>query len=93
MVGGSASVVSIGCHLGVAVHQNVNMGSATGVPPGEVGGELRDALRIGVLEAAVGGAEDVLAISGADTVACDINAAVDTGGVGVWRCQLGGLKK
>lgn len=87
MVGGSASVVSVGCHLSVAVHQNVNVRSATGVPSGKVGGELRDAFRIGVLEAAVGGAEDVVAISGADTVASDIDAAVDAGGVGVWCCQ------
>ena len=84
MVGGSATVVSVGCHLSVAVHENVNMRGATSVPSGEVGGELRDALGVGVLQSAVGGAVYVVFVRGADAVATNGNAAVDTGGVGVW---------
>lgn len=83
VVGGSAIVVSVGCHLSVAMHEDVNVRSATGVPPGEVGGELCDALSVGVLKAAVGGAENIVSVRGADTVATNGNAAVDTGGVGV----------
>jgi hypothetical protein len=65
------------------VHKNVDVGSATGVPPGEVGGELRDALGISVLQAAVGRAEDVVSIRGADAVPANGYAAVDTSGVGI----------
>lgn len=83
MVGSSASVVSIRCHLGIAVHENVNVRGATSVPSGEVGGELRDTLGVGVLQATVGGAEDVVCVRGADAVAANGNTAVDTGGVGI----------
>ena len=60
------------------------MRGATSVPSGEVGGELRDALGVGVLQSAVGGAVYVVFVRGADAVATNGNAAVDTGGVGVW---------
>lgn len=83
MVGSSASVVSIRCHLGIAVHENVNMRGATSVPSGEVGGELCDTIGVGVLQTAVGGAEGVARVRGADAIAANDNTAVDTGGVGV----------
>lgn len=83
MRGGSAAVGAVAEDGAVEVGEDVDVRGAAGVVAREDGGELRDAVVLGGLEAAeeggveVGGVGDV-AVAGGD------DAGVDAGGVAVW---------
>ena len=92
MVIRTARIVPVRRHLCVAVHYHVDVWCSPAVPTREIGGELCDSFGVGLLQAAVGSSVDIVVVRGADTIASNGNAAVDTGGVGVWwECQQGGL--
>ena len=78
----AAGVGAVGLDGAVEVGEDVDVWCAASVVPGEDGGELRDAVVLGGLQAAQEGRVEVGGVTGV-TIAGGDDAGVDTGGVAV----------